>query len=181
MPSHQPNGHPNDGGFVQRPNCARIGKRTNVDGAPNTGKQRRPRLRLLLTPISPASPTHSTNSGSGGPGQELDDWLQAERELSDAGDETRAMHDSSDMTKFVWRRQHGTAIVGEVRADGRAAWSASVWLQSNTTVAVRAPKSFESRHAACAKADALTRTVFDHTCETPACGDWFPFDVSATA
>ena len=96
------------------------------------------------------------------------------------GDETRAIHDSFDMTKFVWRRQHGTTIVAEVRANGRAAWSASVWLESTATVAVRAPKPFESRDAACAKADALTRKVFDHTCDTPACGDWCPSAVSAT-
>ena len=97
------------------------------------------------------------------------------------GDEIRAMPDSSDMVKFVWRRQHGTTIVAEVRADGCGAWSTSVWLQSNTTVAVRAPKPFDSREAACAKADALTRQVFGHTCETAMCDEWVPFDVSVPA
>ena len=93
-------------------------------------------------------------------------------------DDSRAMNDFSDIAKFVWRRQHGMTIVAEVRANGRGAWSASVWLQSNATLAVRAPKPVESRDAACAKADTQTRQVFDHTCETPACGDWFAFDVS---
>ena len=82
------------------------------------------------------------------------------------------------MAKFAWRRHHGADIVAEVRADGRGAWSAAVWLQRNPTVAVRTLKQPESRAAACAKADALARKTFDHACETATCGDWIPIDVS---
>jgi hypothetical protein len=80
------------------------------------------------------------------------------------------------MLKFLWRRHHGTDIIAEVRADGRGAWSATVWRQSNPTVAVRTPRQLESRKAACAKADALSRKTFDHVCDTT-CDDWTACDV----
>jgi hypothetical protein len=88
-------------------------------------------------------------------------------------------HDVQSMVKFGWRRHHGNAIIAEVRADGRGAWSAAVWLRINPTVAICTPKQLESRESACAKADALTRRTFDHTCETATCGNWFPVDLAS--
>jgi hypothetical protein len=83
--------------------------------------------------------------------------------------------------KFVWQRSHGPDIVSEVQADGRGRWTASTWLRHNPTVVVRTPKASESRDSACAKADALARKTFDHTCDLKPCGAWLPFsDAIAT-
>ena len=79
---------------------------------------------------------------------------------------------SRGMTEFAWRRLHGHDIVAEARIDGCGLWSAATSRQSNPTVIVRTAKQLHSWDAACAKADALARQAFAHTC-LATCGDWF--------
>ena len=78
---------------------------------------------------------------------------------------------SHGMAALAWRRHHGHDIVAEVTIDGRGLWSVAALRQSNPTVKLRTAKR-RSWDSACAKADALARHAFAHTC-LATCGDWF--------
>jgi len=78
---------------------------------------------------------------------------------------------SRGTSAFKWRRHHGRDIMAEVTIDRRGLWSVAALRQSNPTVKLRTAK----RHtwdSACAKADALARQAFAHTC-LASCGEWF--------
>jgi len=53
------------------------------------------------------------------------------------------------------------------------------YLPGNPTVIVRTAKPLHSWDAACAKADALTRRAFAHTCQATCGGDWLAVLVAA--
>ena len=96
----------------------------------------------------------------------------------DPVDMSRALEASIDGSQ--WRRHHGHDIVAEVTVDGRGFWSVATSRQSNPTVKFRTVK-LHSWDAACAKADALARHAFGHSCQAT-CGDWVALDLeSATA
>ena len=78
---------------------------------------------------------------------------------------------SRGMSAFPWRRHHGHDIVAEVTIAGRGLWSVAALRQSNPSVKLRTAK-LHSWDSACAKADALARQAFAHTC-LGTCGDWF--------
>jgi hypothetical protein len=77
---------------------------------------------------------------------------------------------SHGMAALAWRRHHGHDIVAAVTIDGRGLWSVATSRQSNPTVIIRTAK-LQSWDAACAKADALARRAFAHSCQAT-CGDW---------
>jgi hypothetical protein len=77
---------------------------------------------------------------------------------------------SRGMAALAWRRHHGDDIVAYVTFDGRGLWSVATSSRSSPTVKRRAAK-LQSWDAACAKADALARRAFAHTCLST-CGDW---------
>ena len=81
----------------------------------------------------------------------------------------------SGMPFHKWRRTHGTDIVSTVHSvDGFGSWRVSVSLDVNPSVAVILPTTVALLHSAQAKADALARRTFDHTCGSGTCGEWLP-------
>jgi hypothetical protein len=76
------------------------------------------------------------------------------------------------MAQPIWQREHGPDIVSEATTDANGFWIARAFSRSNPTAVVRTPKPLDSRHSACAKADALARRMFLHVCEVPGCRNW---------
>jgi hypothetical protein len=64
------------------------------------------------------------------------------------------------MAQPIWQREHGPDIVSEATTDANGFWIARAFSCSNPTAVVRTPKPLDSRHSACAKADALARRMF---------------------
>ena len=81
------------------------------------------------------------------------------------------------MAALAWRRHHGHDIVAEVAIDGRGLWSVTTSRQSNPTVKFRTGK-LHSWDSACAKADALARQAFAHSCQAT-CGEWVAVGLDA--
>jgi len=79
------------------------------------------------------------------------------------------------LDEFAWRRHHGPDIIAEVIVNARGCWLATAWYRTAPTVIRRAGRPRASRNSACAKADALARQTFAHSCEPGLCGVWFPF------
>jgi uncharacterized membrane protein len=79
------------------------------------------------------------------------------------------------MLLHTWRRKHGPDTVCQAKpVDGIGTWRVSAWLVSNATVAVTLPTAVKMLEFAHAKADALARNTFGHTCEVETCGQWLP-------
>jgi hypothetical protein len=79
------------------------------------------------------------------------------------------------MPLHTWRRQHGPDIVCQAEpVEGIGTWRASTWLVANPAVRIALPTALKRLESAQAKADALARDTFGHTCQIETCGHWLP-------
>jgi len=80
------------------------------------------------------------------------------------------------MHVHVWRRQHGPEFTSQVEPlEGADTWRISVCLTADPDqTIITAATSIRVLHSAQAKADALARKTFDHTCAAETCGVWHP-------